>query len=83
MSRFIKIDKDTKAVKSEFGWGDDRELPENYPIQDNELILKIPENIANVLQDHWQTNIIKLVDTNVIFDSTIDYNKYFLEIPKQ
>jgi len=83
MSNFISVNKETKIINSVFGWGDDRELPKNYPIQDDELILKIPENIANILQNHWQTNIIKIVDTNVIFDSTADYNKYFLEISKQ
>ena len=77
MFDFVEINKDTKEVVSIFGWNDGRELPENYPIKENCIVLKVPKKLTKPLQGKWEVTKFYLKNMDAIFDSSKDYTEYF------
>ena len=51
MKKYAFIDKTTAAVKTILQWGDDRNLPVDYPIDENQKIIIVDDSLLVGIDD--------------------------------
>ena len=51
MRKYVFIDETTKVAKTIIQWGDDREFPENYPIEENQKIITVDDSLLVGVDD--------------------------------
>lgn len=79
MNVFILVGKVNRQIFRVFNWGDNRELPENYPIPEDCVVLKISENFAEHIRTNWLTRNTYIRDINTTLDSSKNFSDYFTE----
>ena len=53
MRKYVFIDKTTKAVEQILQWGDDRKLPVDYPIDENQKIIIVDDSLLVGIDDAY------------------------------
>ena len=51
MRKYVFIDKTTKAVEQILQWGDGRELPVDYPTEENQKMITVDDSLLVGLDD--------------------------------
>jgi len=65
MFRYFIIDKNTSEILQDMAWFDEKYVPKEFTLNENEYVLKVDENLKGTAHDFYNENTAKVITLDI------------------